>query len=144
MLNQETYAPLVTVFILYALASQTLNIIISVRYMAVKLWFRDKYKKAFNPTSTRRGIVKCNTTRGTLGTFLIFCYWGLSETLICNKCNTLLREGHIRILTYSIEGLITNLQSLVTMERELDGLDVHLEFSLRTNKDERKRPWFFR
>ena len=94
--------------------------------MAIQIWLRDEYNKAFNPTTTRWSIVKCPTTRGKSSTFLIFCYGGSSETLIHNDNCPLPREGRILILAYSIEGLITNLQSLVTMEKELDGLEVHL------------------
>lgn len=42
------------------------------------------------------------------------------------------REGRILLLVHGIEGLTTNLQSLVTIEKELGGLEVYLGFRLRS------------
>ena len=111
--------------------------------MDLQLWLRDDYNKAFDPPITQWGIFKYPTTRGKLGKSVVFYYGVSSGTLIYDNNNTLLKEGRIRILIYSIEGSITSLQPLVTMEKELDRLEVLLGFSLRTKKDEPKRPRFF-
>lgn len=104
--------------------------------MVVQEWLREEYRKAFSPTTTRWGIVQCPPKQGRSSTSPIFCYGGSPEVLIHDDESPLPKEGRILLLIHGIEGLTTNLQSLVTMEKELSGLEVHLGFRLRSKRNE--------
>ena len=91
---------------------------------------RDEYKAAFNPVTTRWGIVNCERG-GRPSTKPVFRYGSAPTSLLHDDGSPLPREGRILLLIQSLEGLTTNLQSLVTMRNDLDQLDVQLGFCTR-------------
>lgn len=92
---------------------------------------REEYKAAFSPTTIRWGIVKC----GRPSTLPVFGYGSATRALLHDDGSPLPREGRILLLMLSIEGLTTNLQSLVTMRNDLDQLDVQLGFRIQPGVD---------
>ena len=104
--------------------------------IAVQQWLRDEYRNAFRPTTRRWGVVQCKESTGRSSTSPVFIYRDSSRSLIHDDSSPLPSRGRILILANGIEGLTTNLQSLVTMERELYRLAVHLGFRMRSSPDE--------
>ena len=89
---------------------------------------REEYKAAFNPTTTRWGVVTyCRSS-----TLPVFGYGGAAKVLLHDDGSPLPQEGRILLLVLGIEGLTTNLQSLVTMRNDLDQLNVQLGFRIQS------------